>query len=236
MKTNYPLTGTVDVVFRAYSQYTLNGRTYEAGEPVAYVKDTEATLVYGGVQKTADAVKRFTSFTDTFPESVTIEANVFKDAILKMFAVNLNPEYIEATKLVFITTDENGEVYLDSNIASVFVFDVDMDKVSSFTFNSQSGLISGLTADSEYYVDYAVKKTEFHGYGLQTVFLPYLTIELKGTTNINGAAKNFLIKVPRAKLNMTPSFEFNAMSFAQTSISFQIISDKESPGVEIYFY
>jgi hypothetical protein len=236
MKTNYPLTGTVDVVFRAYSQYTLNGRSYEAGEPVAYVKDTEASLVYGGVQKTADAVKRFTSFTDTFPESVTIEANVFKDAILKMFAVNLNPDYIEASKLVFITTDENGEVYLDSNIASVFVFNSDMDKVSSFTFESESGLVSGLTANTDYYIDYAIKKTEFSGYGLQTVFLPYLTIELKGSTVINGAAKNFLIKVPRAKLNMTPSFEFNAISFAQTSISFQIISDKESPGVELYFY
>jgi len=205
MKTNYPLTGTVDVVFRAYSQYTLNGRTYEAGEPVAYVKDTEASLVYGGVQKTASSVNRLTSFTDTFPESVTIEANVFKDAILKMFAVNLNPDYIEATKLVFITTDENGEVYLDSNITSLFIFDGNMDKVSSFTFETESGLISGLTANTDYYVDYAIKKTEFNGYGLKTVFLPYLTIELKGSTVINGAAKNFLIKVPRAKLNMTPS-------------------------------
>lgn len=236
MKTNYPLTGTVDVVFRAYSQYTLNGRTYEAGEPVAYVKDTEASLVYGGVQKTATAVKRLTSFTDTFPESITIEANVFKDAILKMFATNLNPSYIEATKLVFITTDENGEFYLDSNITSVFVFDSNMDKVSSFTFDSESGLISGLTGDTDYYIDYAIKKTEFNGYGLKTVFLPYLTIELKGTTAINGAAKNFLIKVPRAKLNMTPSFEFTAIDFAQTSIAFQIISDKDEPGVEIYFY
>jgi hypothetical protein len=236
MKTNYPLTGTVDVVFRAYSQYTLNGRSYEAGEPVAYVKDTEASLVYGGVQKTASSVNRLTSFTDTFPESVTIEANVFKDAILKMFAVNLNPDYIEASKLVFITTDENGQVYLDSNIASVFVFDSDMDKVSSFTFESESGLISGLTADTDYYIDYAVKKTDFNGYGLKTVFLPYLTIELKGSTVINGAAKNFLIRVPRAKLNMTPTFEFTAIDFAQTSIAFQIISDKEEPGVEIYFY
>jgi len=236
MKTNYPLTGTVDVVFRAYSQYTLNGRTYEAGEPVAYVKDTEASLVYGGVQKTASSVNRLTSFTDTFPESVTIEANVFKDAILKMFAVNLNPDYIEATKLVFITTDENGEVYLDSNITSLFIFDGNMDKVSSFTFETESGLISGLTANTDYYVDYAIKKTEFNGYGLKTVFLPYLTIELKGSTVINGAAKNFLIKVPRAKLNMTPSFEFTAIDFAQTSIAFQIISEKDDPGVEIYFY
>jgi hypothetical protein len=236
MKTNYPLTGTVDVVFRAYSQYTLNGRTYEAGEPVAYVKDTEASLVYGGVQKTATAVKRFTSFTDTFPESITIEANVFKDAILKMFATNLNPDYIEASKLVFITTDENGEFYLDSNITSVFVFDSNMDKVSSFTFNSESGLISGLTSNTEYYIDYGIKKTEFNGYGLKTVFLPYITVELKGSTIINGAAKNFLIRVPRAKLNMTPTFEFNPISFAQTSISFQIISEKEDPGVEIYFY
>jgi len=192
MKTNYPLTGTVDVVFRAYSQYTLNGRTYEAGEPVAYVKDTEASLVYGGVQKTASSVNRLTSFTDTFPESVTIEANVFKDAILKMFAVNLNPDYIEATKLVFITTDENGEVYLDSNITSLFIFDGNMDKVSSFTFETESGLISGLTANTDYYVDYAIKKTEFNGYGLKTVFLPYLTIELKGSTVINGAAKKLL--------------------------------------------
>jgi hypothetical protein len=111
-----------------------------------------------------------------------------------------------------------------------------MNKVSSFTFESESGLITGLTANTEYYIDYAVKKTEFNGYGLQTVFLPYLTIELKGSTMINGAAKNFLIKVPRAKLNMTPTFEFNAISFAQTSIAFQIISDKENPGVELYFY
>jgi hypothetical protein len=111
-----------------------------------------------------------------------------------------------------------------------------MDKVSSFTFESESGLVSGLTADTEYYIDYAIKKTEFNGYGLKTVFLPYLTIELKGSTVVNGAAKNFLIKVPRAKLNMTPTFEFTAIDFAQTSIAFQIISDKDEPGVEIYFY
>ena len=236
MKTNYPLTGTVDVVFRAYSQYTLNGQTYEAGEPVAYIKDTEASLVYGGVQKTAEAVKRFTSFTDTFPESITVEANVFKDAILKMFAVDLNPSFIEASKLVYVRTDDNGEVYLDSNIISVFVFNNDMDKITSFTFDSESGLVSGLSAETDYYIDYAIKKTEFNGYGLQTVFLPYLTIELKGSTAVNGAAKNFLIKVPRAKLNMTPSFSFNATEFAQTSIEFQIISNKEDPGVEIYFW
>jgi hypothetical protein len=236
MKTNYPLTGTVDVVFRAYSQYTLNGRTYEAGEPVAYIKDTEASLVYGGVQKTAEAVKRFTSFTDTFPESITVEANVFKDAILKMFAVDLNPSFIEASKLVYVRTDDNGEVYLDSNIISVFVFNNNMDKITSFTFDSESGLVSGLGVETDYYIDYAIKKTEFNGYGLQTVFLPYLTIELKGSTAVNGAAKNFLIKVPRAKLNMTPSFNFNATEFAQTSIEFQIISNKEEPGVEIYFW
>jgi hypothetical protein len=236
MKTNYPLTGTVDVVFRAYSQYTLNGRVYGAGEPVAYIKDTEASLVYGGVQKTADAVKRFTSFTDTFPESLTIEANVFKDAILKMFAVDLKPSYIEASKLLYTTTDDQGQVYLDSNITSVFVFNNDMNKVTSFTFDSESGLVSGLQADTDYYIDYAVKKTEFNGYGLQTVFLPYLTIELKGSTTINGAAKNFLIKVPRAKLNMTPSFTFSSIEFAQTSIDFQIISNKEEPGVELYFW
>lgn len=236
MKTNYPLTGTVDVVFRAYSQYTLNGRTYEAGEPVAYVKDTEASLVYGGVQKSATAVKTFTAFTDTFPESVVIEANVFKDAILKMFSEDLNPDFIEASKLVFITTDENGEFYLDSNITSVYVFDASMNKVTGFTVDSESGLISGLTADTNYYIDYGIKKTEFNGYGLKTVFLPYLTIELKGTTTINGAAKNFLIKIPRAKLNMTPSFSFATGQFATTSIAFQIIADKETAGVEIYFF
>lgn len=236
MKTNYPLTGTVDVVFRAYSQYTLNGRSYEAGEPVAYVKDTEASLVYGGVQKSATAVKTFTAFTDTFPESVVIEANVFKDAILKMFSEDLNPDYIEASKLVFITTDENGEFYLDSNITSVYVFDESMDKVTGFTVDSESGLISGLTADTNYYIDYGIKKTEFNGYGLKTVFLPYLTIELKGTTTINGAGKNFLIKIPRAKLNMTPSFSFATGEFANTSIAFQIIADKETAGVEIYFF
>lgn len=236
MKTNYPLTGTVDVVFRAYSQYTLNGRTYEAGEPVAYIKDTEANLVYGGVQKTATAVKTFTSFTDTFPESVTIEANVFKDAILKMFSENLNPSYIEATKLVFITTDENGEFYLDSNISSVYVFDESMEKVTGFTVDSESGLISDLIADTNYYIDYGIKKIEFKGYGLKTVFLPYLTIELKGSTIINGAGKNFLIKIPRAKLNMTPSFNFSPGEFATTSITFQIIADKDTAGVEIYFF
>ena len=236
MKTNYPLTGSVDVVFRAYSQYTLNGRTYEAGEPVAYVKDTEATLVYGGVQKTADAVQRFTSFTDTYPESLSINANLFKDAILKMFAENLNRDYIEASKLVFITTDENGEIYLDSNIGSIFVFDENMEKVSSFNFESESGLISGLTADTSYYIDYGIKKTNFNGYGLKTVFLPYLTIELKGTTTIEGAAKNFLIKIPRAKINMTPSFTFAYGQFATTVISFQIISDKQAAGVELYFF
>lgn len=43
MNKNYPLTGNVDVVFRAYSAYTLNGRTYAAGEPVAYIKTQKPT-------------------------------------------------------------------------------------------------------------------------------------------------------------------------------------------------
>ena len=236
MNTNYPLTGTVDVVFRAYSQFTLNGKTYDAGEPVAYIKDTEASLMYGGHEKTATSVKNLTAFTDTFPESVVIDANVFKDAILKMFAEPINEPFIEASKLVFVTTDSNGDVYLDNNIVNIYIYNESMTKITSFSVDNTTGLVSGLTADTNYYIDYSVKKEQFSGYGLKTVFLPYLTIEMKGTTSVAGAAKSFLVKVPRAKLNMTPSFLFRAGEMAATSLAFKIITEKNSAGVEIYFF
>ena len=116
MNTNYPLTGNVDVVLRAYSQYTINGRTYEVGEPVAYIKDTEVNLTFGGFAKNATSVKTLTAFTDTFPDEVVIEANVFKDAILKMFSETILEDSVKVSKLSFATSDENGEIYLENNI------------------------------------------------------------------------------------------------------------------------
>ena len=235
MNTNYPLTGNVNVVLRAYSQYTLNGRTYEAGEPVAYIKDTEVNLNFGGFSKNATSVKNLTGFTDTFPEEVVIEANVFKDAIIKMFSETISDSAVKVSKLSFVTSDDNGDVYLESNIADLFIYKENMDKVSSFSLDSESGLVSGLTADTSYYIDYKILKTDYTGFSLKTTSLPYLTIELKGTTKVNGAAKNFLIEIPRAQLNMTPSFNFTRLEFAQTSIRFKIIANKDQAGVNIYF-
>ena len=236
MNTNYPLTGNVDVVLRAYSQYTLNGRTYEAGEPVAYIKDTQANISFGGFSKTATSVKNLTTFTDTFPDEVTIEANVFKDAIIKMFSETISGGSINASKLSFVTTDENGEIYLENNINNLFIYDLNMDKVSSFSLDSASGLVSGLTAETTYYMDYYIPRSNYVGFGLKTVSLPYLTIELKGSTKVNGAAKNFLIEIPRAQLNMTPVLNFNRGEFATTSIRFKIISNKTDAAVNMYFY
>lgn len=236
MNTNYPLTGNVDVVLRAYSQYTLNGRTYEAGEPVAYIKNTEASINFGGFSKTATSVKNLTTFTDTFPEEVTIEANVFKDAIIKMFSETISGQPLKASKLSFVTTDESGEVFLENNIDNLFIYNQNMDKVSSFTFDSESGLVSGLTPEANFYIDYYVLKQNYVGFSMKTVSLPYLTIELKGSIKIDGAAKNFLIEIPRAQLNMTPSFNFARGDFAQTSIRFKIISNKTEPAVNMYFY
>lgn len=236
MNTNYPLTGNVDVVLRAYSQYTLNGRTYEAGEPVAYIKDTEANLTFGGFAKNATSVKTLTAFTDTFPDEIIIEANVFKDAILKMFSETILDSSVKVSKLSFVTSDENGEVYLENNITDLFIYTEAMDKVSSFSLDSESGLVSGLEEDTSYYIDYKITKQNYSGFQLKTTSLPYLTIELKGSTRVNGAAKNFLIEIPRAQLNMTPSFNFTRLEFAQTSIRFKIIMNKTEPGVNIYFY
>lgn len=236
MNTNYPLTGNVDVVLRAYSQYTLNGRTYEPGEPVAYIKDTEANLIFGGFTKTATSVKNLTTFTDTSPEEVSIEANVFKDAIIKMFSDTIDVPKIKVSKLEFVTTNASGEVYLESNISDLYIYDLNMDKVSSFSVDGESGLVSGLANETSYYIDYKISKTEYKGFGFKTMSLPYLTIELKGSTRVNGAAKNFLIEIPRAQLNMTPSFNFTRMEFAQTTIRFKIISSKGEAGVNMYFY
>lgn len=224
------------MVLRAYSQYTLNGRTYEVGEPVAYIKNTEASINFGGFSKTATSVKNLTTFTDTFPEEVIIEANVFKDAIIKMFSETISGEPLKASKLSFVTTDESGEVYLENNINNLFIYNQNMDKVSSFTFDSESGLVSGLTPETSFYIDYYVLKQNYLGFSMKTVSLPYLTIELKGSIKIDGAAKNFLIEIPRAQLNMTPSFNFTRGDFAQTSIRFKIISNKTEPAVNMYFY
>jgi hypothetical protein len=236
MNTNYPLTGNVDVVLRAFSQYTLNGRTYEKGEPVAYIKDTEANLTFGGFTKTSTSVKNLTTFTDTFPEEVVIEANVFKDAIIKMFSETISEASVKVSKLAFVTTDDEGKVYLESNVSDLFIYTEDMDKVSSFSLDSASGLVSGLQNETTYYIDYKIIKTDYTGFGFKTMSLPYLTIELKGSVRINGAAKNFLIEIPRAQLNMTPSFNFTRMEFAQTTIRFKIISSKDESGVNMYFY
>jgi hypothetical protein len=236
MNTNYPLTGNVDVVLRAYSRYTLNGRTYEIGEPVAYIKDTEASITFGGFTKAATSVKSLTTFTDTFPDEVMIEANVFKDAIIKMFSEVITEPSIKVSKLNFMSTDENGEVYLENNITNLFIYNENMDKVSSFSVNNDTGLVSGLSADTNYYMDYMVLKNTYVGFGLKTTTLPYLTLELKGTMNVKGAAKNFLIVIPRAQLNMSPSFNFTRSEFAQTTIRFKIIADKTESGVNIYFY
>jgi hypothetical protein len=236
MNTNYPLTGNVDVVLRAYSRYTLNGRTYEAGEPVAYIKNTEAMINFGGFSKTTTSVHNLTGFTDTFPEEVVIEANVFKDAIIKMFSETISGQPLKASKLSFVSTDENGEVFLENNITNLFIYNENMDKVSSFSLDSNTGLVSGLTPETPFYMDYAVLKDNYVGFSMKTVSIPYLTIELKGTTKIDGAGKNFLIEIPRAQLNMTPSFNFARGEFAQTSIRFKIISNKTDAAVNMYFY
>lgn len=236
MNTNFPMTGNVDVVLRAFSRYTLNGRTYEIGEPVAYIKDTEANITFGGFTKSATSVKNLTTFTDTFPDEVTIEANVFKDAIIKMFSTTITEQSIKVSKLQYVSTDENGQVFLENNITNLFVYNENMDKESSFSLDNDTGLVSGLDADTDYYMDYMILKTNYTGFGLKTTTLPYLTLELKGTMNVKGAAKNFLIEIPRAQLNMTPSFNFARGSFAQTTIRFKIIADRTEPGVNIYFY
>lgn len=67
--------------------------------------------MYGGSAKAASAVNTLTSFTDTAPETVTIEANVFKDAILKMFSEPIEKESVTVSKFIYAMSDESGSLF-----------------------------------------------------------------------------------------------------------------------------
>lgn len=236
MNTKYTITGSVDVIIRTLTDAKINGKQYAAGEPIAYIKDTAAMLNYGGVTKDVKQVSKLISFTETYPDSINIMANAFKDAVLKLFGKLNESPTIGVPKMRMIETDESGSVFLESNIDNVFVYDMEMEKIINFTFDSESGSVTNLDPDTFYYIDYKINMEDYVGYSLGDVSLPYLTIELKGTGNFGRSQQNFFMRIKKTTLNMNPAFNFDNSSIAKTDIKFSIIRGKGDSGVEVYFY
>ena len=233
MNSNYSMSGTVDVIIKAFTDCKIAGRDYTAGEVISVFKETDMNILYSSNQKTNMSRGNLSTYSDVYPDEVTLRIPVITTGLMRLLGETNDNIIVQETILETVVVSTNA--YLKhNNISNVFVYDSTYVLVTGYSIDTVTGEITGLV-DGTYLVTYTIETNTVSSYYLSKPDISYLTLEIKGAAQIAGQSKRFIMVIPRGSLINPPTLSFNQASFAQTDLIFKIIEDRNKKGVELYF-
>lgn len=229
----FQMTGDVYVVIRAIAAGAINGTTYEANEVITSFTG-DVNLNYDNVGTIANTARTELARNDVYASSMTIIPKQLNDGMYKLIA-NQSSGDISVPVIATETSNASGQIYLNAEIDPAFLIvkDSSGSKVTGFTVDNVNGVISGLSNSTEYKVYYYKVVTPLSSITFEDVTLPYLKVELIGKGNVNNDTKSFLVVVPKAQINATPSLNFDNESMVNIILDCLIIN---SDSVQIHHY
>jgi hypothetical protein len=234
---NRGFNGRVDLILKAYSSGNINSQAYEAGEIFTIITNTEMTINYQQDEKTSTKNSNLLSYSKTTPESVTFNVGIIKEGLLKLIGLKKSESSVLIPIYKTYESNDQGEIFLHhNNVENLFIYDLNMNKQTGYTVDTETGLVSGLTPSVGLLCVYNISQPVIEAYNMRGIEIPYLSAEVVGTMNLDSVSKRFKIYFPRLALANSPTINFSQSTFANTDLQFNIIDTAEIPGVQIYIY
>ena len=229
----FQMTGDVNVVIRAIAPTTINGIAYQTNEVITNFTG-DVVVSYNDVTATARTNKNELAKNDVFANSMQISPKIMNEGLYNLIGKKL-PSNTKAPLIKKETSDTEGKIFLNRTLDDSFIMVTeDSQIVSGYTVDYETGIISGLNADTEYRISaYQLISQTVASYSFENVPLPYFMIELVGAGNINNVSKNFLVRVPKASINSAPQLNFDNESIVNVILTANIINSNE---LELHYY
>lgn len=224
-----------NVIVRFIAETTINGSTYAAGEPYLFLQNVNLVIRYKEVSKTGTSTFNNISNNRIYPESIVMTHISFSRKLCSLLtAFEASSAAFNPTKAMTLTA-ETGIIYLPEEVKDENGFYVYSEEFAPITVtyteatNSLSG--AGLVSGSQYLVFFSSVKTGTR-YSFNQPCVPYMSLEIQGTGNINKQTKNVLIFISKASLNSPMQFNFMPDDMINIPLEFKII---ENTNNFIYF-
>jgi hypothetical protein len=231
----FQMTGDVNVVIRAIAPTTINGITYQINEVITNFTG-DVLVNYNDINTVSRTNKNELAKNDVFADSMQITPKIMNEGLYNLIGKKL-PSNTKAPLIKKETSDASGNIFLNRTLDdSFFMVKKDLQTVSSndYTVNYETGVISGLEADTEYRISaYQIIPQTVASYSFENMPLPYFMIELVGAGNINHVAKNFLLRIPKVNINSAPQLNFDNESIVNVVLTANIINSQE---LELHYY
>jgi hypothetical protein len=229
----FQMTGDVNVIIRALGPTTINGSSYIAKEVITSFTG-DVVLNYNDVASVARTNKNELAKNDVFANSMRIIPKQLNESLYNLIGRKL-PDNTIVPVIKKELSNENGIILLNRMLNDSFIMlKKEEVVVSGYTVDYANGTISGLENETEYkiFAYQAVDKT-IASYSFENVPVPYVMIELVGKSNINGAGKSYLIRIPKASMSSAPQLDFTNDSIINITLDMVILNSED---VELHYY
>jgi hypothetical protein len=229
----FQMTGDVSVILRSLAPTTINNISYIKNEVIAsFTADVAVSFV--DVNSSATTNKNELFKNDVFADSLSILPKQLNDSIYNIVGKRLSSSII-VPGIKTLTSNDQGEIYTNLSLDDNFfmVRDSAGDIVTGYTVDYPNGVVSGLTADTDYKLYYYASHTSITSLSFENIQIPYVRIELLGKGNINNESKSFLVVIPKAQINSAPRMNFDNSSIINVILQCNIINTEE---IELHYY
>lgn len=229
----FQITGDVNVVIRAIAPTNINGITYQTNEVITNFTG-DVVVNYNDITAVSRTNKNELAKNDVFADSMQITPKIMNEGLYNLIGKKL-PSNTKAPLIKKETSDAEGKIFLNRTLDdSFFMVKKDLQTISGYSVDYESGVISGLDADTEYRISaYQIIPQTVASYSFENMPLPYFMIELVGAGNINNVSKNFLLRIPKVNINSAPQLNFDNESIVNVMLTANIINSQE---LELHYY
>lgn len=225
-----------NVILRFKADVTIGGFTYLANEPYLFLKDVNVIINYENQDKSISAAQTQIANSYIYPKTVSIGSVNFTRKVCSLLTTYEESvvEYSKTNIKSYTAEKEDGEpngiIFLSGEIdiaRGLFVYDSDFQKVA-YTYNeSLNALLSpDFEDETQYLISYSSVEpgTRFK---LNKPCLPYMSLEIQGTGNIDKKTNKILLYLDKVSLSSMFEFNFIQDEIISVPLVFNIIKGED---------
>ena len=229
MNNIYEFGGVADVLLRFRTAQTVCGKTYEAGEPYALIKNIYVSFNYDEKTTTQSGKRPVLSARNARPDQISLSRVPLSQKIANLVLTSSADAKYTRTRMESISCYEEGELETNYAVAdSIFVYDEDMNRIDDIEVKDTI-VVGPFELNKKYSVFY---KTEAIGdkYQFEVPYYPYMELEIFMKGNTNKISNDVYMNFNAVSLVSVPDFNIYEGGILNTPLVFNVVyAHQEEP-------
>jgi hypothetical protein len=231
----YEFGGTADVLIKCKTERTIDGITYQAGEPYTMLKDVTIQLDYEQTSHSANAKTPIMDTRDGRPYQLIIGGVPLNRKITNLI-LSKDQDLYTYTKKEIITCWEEGVLQLIEECKGndeFYCYDSDFTRVSAEIKDDYTKLYGNFVKDQQYLVFYTATGVG-NGYKFEIPHYAYFSIEIFAKGNTDKRTNNLYMAFDAASLVSVPEFNILSGGLLNTPLVFRLIYQYQKEPIVVF--